>query len=465
MTAEAAKTVFYPDLPQAQAPEGNLLEPGFRSGQLEVQERLAAGGCGTVYRAFDHGLGHCVALKVMHQDMVLSTEMVARFIQEAKIVELIRHPNVVRILEFGSIDSTPCFTMELLSGQSLSAMVRERGRLAPNEAVKIFEQICDALAAAHAKGIIHRDVKATNVMVVSREPLHVKLLDFGIAKLTSPTDDRPGLTKAGRFVGTPTSMAPEQFRGERTDPRTDIYALGIMLYHVLTGQLPFRGKTTEEIESSHLSAPPPSPSRLVPISPALDAVVLRCLQKAPDARFTSVFEFLEALRAAAGATETAHLEHRPSAVGIHAEVVLPDASLSDDALDAIDDALDAVVDIVGEAGATPMLRTSTGLLAVARLEVPRAKDERDWSAIALRVHDLLAARQQQMEAVRVRVVLHVAEVDVRSGAGGSEIIGGELLKVGAWVREELSGSTVTPEAQAYLAGASVSADLRHLQTL
>lgn len=464
MSAEGAKTVFYPDLPQTPSPEGDALAPGFRSGMLEVQERLAAGGCGTVYRAFDHGRGHCVALKVMHQDMVLSAEMVSRFIQEAKIVELIQHPNVVRILEFGSIESTPCFTMELLDGQSLSAMVRERGRLAPNEAVMIFEQVCDALAAAHAKGVIHRDVKATNVMVVSRDPLHVKLLDFGIAKLTSPTDDRPGLTKAGRFVGTPTSMAPEQFRGERTDPRTDIYALGIMLYHVLTGQLPFRGKTTEEIESSHLSAPPPSPSRLVPISPALDAVVLRCLQKAPDARFASVFEFLEALRLAAGATENASLEYRPTAVGIHAEVVLPDAELSDEALDAIDEAFDAVVDLVREAGATPMLRTSTGLLAVARVDVKGPSDAADWSVLAQRVHDLLQGPQHQTQVSRVRVMLHVAQVDLRIGPGGSEITGGELLKIGAWVPEGLSGVGITAEARAFLAGASTSSDLRHLQT-
>ena len=271
------------------------------AGAYVLKRELASGGGGTVYEAQHKILGRKVAVKILRRQLAASPQMVARFVQEARAVNMIKHPNIVDVSDFGELpDGRPFHVMELLEGTDLRSILTERGRFPPAEVLEILEPVCSALQAAHDHGIVHRDLKASNIFVSNGPEKRVKLLDFGIAKLMHPDAADAGLTVVGTRLGTSYTMAPEQIRGEAIDPRTDIYALGVVLYHLLTGQYPFRAETMTEIERQHLEAPPPRPSQLAAIPPALDAVVLRCMEKTADRRFPTVKAFIEALRDAAG---------------------------------------------------------------------------------------------------------------------------------------------------------------------
>ena len=268
-----------------------------------MKKELASGGGGTVYEAQHRILGRRAAVKVLRRQLAASPQMVARFVQEARAVNMIKHPNIVDIFEFGELpDGRPFYVMELLEGIDLRSILNERGRFPPGEVLEILEPVCSALQAAHDHGIVHRDLKASNIFIAKVAGKRVvKLLDFGIAKLMQPDAGEGGLTVVGTRLGTSYTMAPEQIRGDGVDARTDIYALGVVLYHLLTGQYPFRAETMTDIERQHLEAPPPRPSQAAPVPPALDAIVLRCMEKTADRRYQSVKAFIEALRDAAGA--------------------------------------------------------------------------------------------------------------------------------------------------------------------
>ncbi|MBS2022739.1 MAG: serine/threonine protein kinase, partial [Deltaproteobacteria bacterium] len=202
-------------------------EPGHALGDYVLEELLAVGGCGTVYSARHRLLGRPAAIKVLHRELSTSPEMFERFVREARVVNQIRHPNIVDVYGFGEVDTgRPFLVMELLSGVGLQTMLERRHRLAPAEALLYLEPICAALRAAHEAGVVHRDLKANNVMVLAEgDSPRVKLLDFGIAKLVRPSPGDAQLTAVGQRLGTPTAMAPEQIRGGTIDARTDIYAL------------------------------------------------------------------------------------------------------------------------------------------------------------------------------------------------------------------------------------------------
>ena len=224
---------------------------------------------------------------MLRRQLAASPQMVARFVQEARAVNMIKHPNIVDIFEFDELpDGRPFYVMELLEGIDLRSILNERGRFPPGEVLEILEPVCSALQAAHDLGIVHRDLKASNIFIGNVGGKRVvKLLDFGIAKLMHPDAGEGGLTVVGTRLGTSYTMAPEQIRGDGVDARTDIYALGVVLYHLLTGQYPFRAETMTDIERQHLEAPPPRPSQVAPVPPALDAVVLRCMEKTAERRF------------------------------------------------------------------------------------------------------------------------------------------------------------------------------------
>ena len=192
---------------------------------------------------------------------------------------------MVDVYDFGMMpDGSPYYVMELLEGRTLSQLVHERGRMSAERALAYLEPICGALEAAHRVGIVHRDLKASNVMVVEDgEQPRVKLLDFGIAKVIQPQAGQAGLTLAGQRLGTAFAMAPEQLRDGPISPATDVYALGVLLFQLVTGQYPFHSKDRLELERLHLEAPPPRASATAPVSLAVDAVVLRCLEKEADA--------------------------------------------------------------------------------------------------------------------------------------------------------------------------------------
>ncbi len=270
------------------------------AGRYEVQRVLGRGGMGIVYEGRHIAVGRRVAIKVLRRDLARTTQAVARFHREAKAAAAIGSEHIVEVFDFGYSDEGDAFiVMELLEGSNLGQLVRAEGRLPEPRAVGIARQIARALGEAHSKGIIHRDLKSENVFILSRDGGDfVKLLDFGISKVTETGDGAP-MTTEGVVMGTPYYMAPEQAMSDvETDQRIDVYALGCILYEMLTGRVPFRGRNAVEVVFKHVHEAPVPPSIACPeaqISPALDAVVLRALAKNRNERYPSATAVLTAL--------------------------------------------------------------------------------------------------------------------------------------------------------------------------
>ena len=259
-------------------------------GRYRVVAKLGEGGMGAVYRGEQISLKRKVAIKVLRPELSADAGLVRRFNAEAELCAKLSHPNTVNIYDFGQDSDGALFiAMELLEGRSLRSVMQE-GAMPPPRALAIAQQIARSLADAHAHGIVHRDLKPDNVMLTERgrERDVVRVLDFGIAKLRD--DNRATvqhMTRAGDLVGTPQYMAPEQIKGETVDGRTDVYALGAMLYEMLTGRLPFEGTTVMAILSKHLTEMPPPPSQRRPelnLPPQLDGLVMAALAKEPAQR-------------------------------------------------------------------------------------------------------------------------------------------------------------------------------------
>jgi eukaryotic-like serine/threonine-protein kinase len=292
-------------------------------GRYLIQKKLGEGGMGAVYLATHNLLEKQVALKVLHGEFARKPDLVERFMQEAKSASRIRHENVIDISDFGSTpEGLVFFAMELLKGHDLHeeiARARLAGQLLPWERTKkIFLQICAALGAAHAIGIIHRDLKPENIYLVEflGEPDFVKLLDFGIAKLTEVSDGDRKLTRTGMLFGTPEYMSPEQARGEPIDRRVDVYAMGCILFQMVTGRVPFEADNFMSVLSLHLVEPPPviPPEVFDSIGAprALAAVIDHALAKDPNQRFGSIDELASAVRRASGDKITGPVVARPS---------------------------------------------------------------------------------------------------------------------------------------------------------
>ena len=258
---------------------------GAKAGPWIVERELGRGGMGAVYAVHHEEIGKRAALKVMHRRLVTSASA-ERMLVEARVVNQVGHPNIVDIFETGTLaDGRPYIVMERLEGVPLAVRADE-GKILPDQVIAILLQVCDALIAAHAAGVVHRDLKLDNVFLIDNpeDPRHprVKLLDWGIAKVIS-TDVRH--TIEGQLVGTPQYLAPEQARGTAVSAQTDVYSLGVMAYELFLEQLPFEAETSAEIMAMHLRATPPAPSELWPdIPPALETLLLAMLAKDPDAR-------------------------------------------------------------------------------------------------------------------------------------------------------------------------------------
>jgi serine/threonine-protein kinase len=267
---------------------------------------LGQGGMGVVYRATDLRLNRAVALKIIKPELSLDDDFRRRFRRESELAASIRHPNVVTIYQAGDSDGRLYVTMDLIDGTDLRALLTERGRLDPATATATVSQIASALDAAHAHGLVHRDVKPANILVASAAPLHVYLTDFGLTKRTS---SQSGLTKTGLFVGTLDYAAPEQIKGWPVDARTDGYALGCVLFEMTAGHPPFRRDNDMATLYAHMTEPPPALTTLVPgVPPALDAAVQRALAKEPDERYPSAGDLGRAVLAAAAGTPLAEPE-------------------------------------------------------------------------------------------------------------------------------------------------------------
>jgi serine/threonine-protein kinase len=261
------------------------------AGRYQIQSVLGRGGMGIVYRALDRDLDDLVAIKTLRSDAVSADPtLLDRFKQEIKLARRITHPNILRTHDLGEAGGLRYLSMEYVKGITLKHLVESDTILPMPVALRIAKQMCAGLAAAHEAGVIHRDIKPQNILIEPSGGL--KIMDFGIARLT---EDR-GMTATGTVIGTPDYMSPEQARGLPLDFRSDIYSTGVVLYELFTGTLPFEGDSPLAVVLKHVQEKPPSPQARNPrIDPKVAAIILRCMQKDPAERYTSVNELYEAL--------------------------------------------------------------------------------------------------------------------------------------------------------------------------
>jgi serine/threonine protein kinase len=278
------------------------------AGKYRLLDIIGEGGMGVVYLAEHTLIEKRIALKVLRSEYSSKPEVVGRFQQEAISASRIKHPNVLDVFDFGKLEDGSFFlAMEYLQGRDLAGELSESTTIVPERALRIAMQMTRALAAAHARGVVHRDLKPENVFLHQTEDGDeiVKIVDFGIAQLKGKEDGPEGperrrrLTRTGMIFGTPEYMSPEQAAGRTIDLRSDIYAVGVMLYEMFTGAVPFTGASFMAVLSAHLTQPVPPMRRFLPelgISAELEAAVMKALQKEPDARFQSMRELSSALQ-------------------------------------------------------------------------------------------------------------------------------------------------------------------------
>ena len=263
--------------------------------RYDILSTLGKGGMGVVYRAHDRQLDEEVALKVLRPDVMREDPtLLERFKQEIKLARRITHKNVLRTHDFGDTEGTPYISMEYLEGVTLKDLIVSKGALPLGVGLRIVKQMCQGLEAAHLQGVVHRDIKPQNMLILP-ETGELKVMDFGIARVSDvkagTTPGASGLTTAGTVMGTPDYMPPEQAQGFPADYRSDIYSLAVVLYEVFTGRLPFTGDTIMKVVMAHIRNPPPPPRTVNDrIPPSLEKVILRGLEKDPAARYQTVSE-------------------------------------------------------------------------------------------------------------------------------------------------------------------------------
>lgn len=269
-----------------------MLSAGDHVAGYRIERLLGRGGMGVVYEATQLSLDRTVALKVLTPEVSTDGAFRARFRREGRIQARIDHSNIITVHEAGEAEDGLFLAMRYVSGPTLKAMIVER-ELSPDRALRILEQVADALDAAHAAGLVHRDVKPQNILVGSED--HAYLADFGLTKSSAET----AITESGNFIGTLDYIAPEQIRGDAATPQTDIYSFGGLLYECLTGKVPFPQNSQAAVIYAHMMADPPKPSASRPDLPAeLDAVVERAMAKDPDERYRTLAEVMHDARAA-----------------------------------------------------------------------------------------------------------------------------------------------------------------------
>ncbi len=430
MSAVVTPKSFVPD---------DTIEPGTHLGEYIVGHRIARGGFGTIWRARHVASGRIAALKILHPELIFQTELAMRFEREAAAASMLRHPNIVEIYERGVLpDGRPYFAMEYVEGLDLDAQLITRGPLLPSDALTILQQLASALSAAHERGIIHRDLKASNVLLSQKNgALRVVLLDFGIAKLLEDTG--PHLTGSRAMIGTPACMAPEQIRCETVSAQTDIYALGSLTYHMLTGEQPFSTDNMVATLYLHLHAPPPRPSHISDISSAFDDVVTRAMSKAPGERHANVADFVTEFRAALRKTSEYPPVPPPQpqaapALGLYVHVHAESHCL-DEPDDIMLDDMEAILPQVDRflAGRGYLLAHDNGNSALYVQPVPERPIDTThrWRSVqtAAELRDELTTRPNRDKRVQVSIYLHVADASV----DGHDVRGGSLLDLAEWV--------------------------------
>lgn len=283
----------------------SLINTEVDNGEYRIVERIGSGGMGSVYKAIQPSMNRMVAIKVLHQKFAERHDLVARFRREARAMSQLQHPNTARVYKFGELpDGSSYFVMDYMEGKNLATTVRDEGPMDPARAINVMIQVCGALDEAHRAGIVHRDLKPENIFLTNQGGTadFPKVLDFGLAKVSERQMGRGSmmLTQQGMVFGTPEFMSPEQTQGDTLDRRSDVYSLGLILYELLTGRLPFDATKPIDIMKAHVKdAPIPLSQRIAgkKFAPELDAAIAKALAKKPDDRWATAVDFAEALRA------------------------------------------------------------------------------------------------------------------------------------------------------------------------
>jgi serine/threonine protein kinase len=257
--------------------------------RYRVERLLGQGGMGAVYLAYDQDLGRQVALKLVRPELMVYPGAMARFRQELLLASKISHRNILRIHDLGDAGGMKFISMAYVNGEDLHQVLVREGKLPLDRMLAIARQLCAGLDAAHSEGVAHRDLKPQNIMLGTND--HVFVTDFGLAKSLGAVD---GMTQSGEMLGTPRYMAPEQVEAKSVDARTDIYALGIIFYEMLTGDVPFSAETTLQLMYKRANETPPAPKTLAPEIPDwLNNIVMKCLERDPANRYQSAREILD----------------------------------------------------------------------------------------------------------------------------------------------------------------------------
>jgi eukaryotic-like serine/threonine-protein kinase len=417
--------------------EPRQLQPGERVDDWIVVRVLGGGGFGTVYEARHATTDQRTALKLLHAHLVGSPEMVARFHREATVIGRLRHPSIVELVAVGvSGDARPYLCMELLDGDDLASVIRRGGPMSGPQALAVLEPVCAALAAAHELGVVHRDVKASNVVVcrgAGGRRGRVVLLDFGIAKLSgSLTVD---LTASHQSLGTPSCMAPEQVHGRAVDARTDVYALGTLAFYLLTGHMPFEDASQTMTQYLHLHARRPRVSLAAAVPPRIDDVVARAMAIEPVERFSDPLSLLAAFRAALRDSAPIAAVEVSDAAAILVTVRDAGTGLDEALLTDLESVLPAAERALAAAGfALALDLGSSAVFAHHDCAADHAV------ATALAVWDQLAQRRHRDPRVRIGVCVHRAPATFH----GTEIRSGTLLQPASWgIPDELDGVWAT----------------------
>lgn len=264
-----------------------LPTPGsFFANRYLIEKRIGEGGMGTVFKATDQMLDISVAIKALNRELVSNETNLSRLKREVILARKVGHPNVCRLYDIGEAGGVHYVSMEFVEGQTLSEILHSQGSLPEQQAIAIMRQVLNALSAAHGAGIIHRDLKPQNIMI--ERSGRAVMMDFGI----SFSAEAGHLTQTGMMVGTPRYMAPEQFKEQGSDHRADLYSAGIILYEMVTGRAPFDARTPASMMYAHLNTLPPRPSQFCHVSPGLESIILKALEKNPSKRFQNTQEFI-----------------------------------------------------------------------------------------------------------------------------------------------------------------------------
>lgn len=285
------------------------IQPGQMLGPYRIIGQIGQGGMATVYKAYQPSMDRNVAIKVLPMQLASSPEFVQRFQQEARIIAKLEHPHILPVFDYGESDGTAYFVMRYLDAGTLKEKMEKERPLSLNEIDRIFTQLTDALSYAHGRGVVHRDLKPANALIDSQGNLF--LTDFGIAKILESASTR--LTQTDAIMGTPAYISPEQAQSRPVDQRSDIYSLGIILYEMVTGSVPFVADTPLAIILKHVSDPLPLPTRVKPdVSAAIEQVILKALAKEPNDRFATAAEFVAAWKKALAQNETSRHVPEPA---------------------------------------------------------------------------------------------------------------------------------------------------------